>query len=90
MAETAMVNKLEKNIDNFSSYYFSTAEKLLLTRGFTFVPAPRKFDKTIILRATTDFGRRLKLKHFFLKQIKFESKQITIYKKKSQIILKFY
>jgi len=56
--------KIINNILNLPSHVLTTLERNLLSKGLTFVQTPN-ISKTLILEATRDFGRKLKIKYFF-------------------------
>jgi len=59
------LKKPKSNILNLSNYILSSAESSLLERGLKFVPTPKHISITPLLNATSEFGRRIKLKYFF-------------------------
>lgn len=48
-----------------SNYILSSAESSLVERGLKFVPTPKNISTTPLLKAASEFGRRIKLKYFF-------------------------
>jgi hypothetical protein len=56
-----------KQIINLSSHMLTQPEISVLDRGLNFAPTPKYICKTPILRAATEFGRKLKLAYFFRK-----------------------
>ncbi len=58
-------SKPQQGILNLSNYHLTSAEKSVLMKGLNFVPTPSSISKTPILRAATEFGRKIKLNYIF-------------------------
>lgn len=57
--------KKSHSIVNLSSKSLGQNEISLLSKGLSFVPKPPKINEDVISRSLDEFGRRLKLTHFF-------------------------
>jgi len=56
---------LPKNILNLSKHELKPTEISILDKGLKFVPTPKVNSKTGILRAASEFSRKLKLNYYF-------------------------
>ena len=66
---------LGTNIVNLSDKKLSTTEKSLLDKGLNFIPVPTKINKSKILQAVSDLGRKIKLAYVFRDGTKFSRKK---------------
>lgn len=62
-------SKLGKEVVNLSDFPLTNSEESLLERGLCFVPAPVSISHTPLLRAASEFGRKLKLTKFFYSNV---------------------
>lgn len=61
--------KLGKEVVNLSDLTLTDSEESILQRGLRFVPAPGQINHTPLLRAASEFGRRLKLTKYFYSNV---------------------